>query len=144
MFITQEPYPHDLTLNDTTENKEEVHFLGMSIIADDSKFWTKIHDKRLVFPFEVQRYPVPSSNLPMAIPKNVFIGQLHRFYKICTKKRHFILSAADLALSFLSKGFNQKWLLRLFRHFCKKPLKYSSSSALFKAFKKRVMQRLVS
>jgi hypothetical protein len=144
MFVNDGPYPLDLSLNDTTDKKDEVHFLGMSILADKLKFWIKIHDKRSVFPFEVQRYPVPNSTLPISIPKNVFIGQLHRFYHVCTKKIDFILTAADLALSFVQKGFSKKWIFKLFMHFCKRPLKYSSANRLFATFRKRVIQRLVS
>jgi len=130
-FMGQDgPYPKDLKLNDTSDNKSYVNFLGMSILANSNRFWCKLFDKRLSFPFKIQRYPSILSNIPISVSKNVFIGQLHRFYFICSNYMDFINASVDLARIFLNKGFKSNLLKVLFKRFCQKPIKYSYTSKI--------------
>jgi hypothetical protein len=122
-------YPKELVLNDTTVSNERVNFLGMEIEGCGNRFCLRIFDKRKTFPFTVRLYPQMSSLLPRTIPYGVFLGQLHRGYRICTEWRDFLTFAVELANRLLANGCNRSRLEELFRRFPRRHVrKYESVS----------------
>ena len=85
-------YPDELKINDTTPSDRHapVPFLGMNICSEGNGFRISVFDKRSSFNFPVRRYPHMSSLIPRTIPYGVFLGQLHRGYRICTYHHDFM------------------------------------------------------
>ena len=134
-------YPRALVLNDTTLTPEAdaVNYVGMEIRNRPPEPFTytqrkqheekielgnkldrvymNVFDKRKEFPFSVRRYPDMSSLIPESVPYGVFIGQLHRYYKICTEWRDFNQNSLDLGGKLLEKGCTVAKLTRAYRAF---------------------------
>ena len=55
-----------------------------------------VYDKRNDFPFTVRRYPHTISNIPRQIPAAVFLGQVHRYYTICSSAQFFVANSCQL------------------------------------------------
>ncbi len=114
-------YPSELSLADTSpvSAAAPVHFLGMDIAADagGDRFRLSVYDKRDDFPFPVRRYPQVSSLIPSTIPYGVFLGQLHRGYRICTSAEDFLLFAINVAARLVGNGCGHRRLAALFGSF---------------------------
>ena len=92
-------YPSELTLNTTSVSPKEAEFLGMRILADTRRFRISVFDKRKSFPFAVRKYPLMSSLIPRTMLLGVFVGLLHRGYRICSGADDFLDCALDVALT---------------------------------------------
>ena len=57
------------------------------------------------------------SLIPQTIPYGVFVGQLHRGYRICSDVEDFLSFAVELALTLLNNGCSYKRLNNLFKCF---------------------------
>ena len=119
---TKEIYPPELVLNDTSPSdpSDPTHFLGMNIHASDHKsdhFRISVFDKRDSFGFHVRRYPQMASLIPQTIPYGVFLGQLHRGYRICTLADDFMDFATDVARRCISNGCGHRRLSQVFSSF---------------------------
>ena len=102
-----------------------------------------VFDKRKDFPFKVARYPHLDSAIPSSIAYGVFIGQLHRFTRICSTPLAFIRNAFDVASTL---GHQKASLLRLketFSSFCRQTIRRSrwnvSVSSLICFFKDKLL-----
>jgi hypothetical protein len=112
-------YHSALTINNTTpDHGESVQFIGMSIGITRPRFTLSVFDKRNSFPFPVRRYPHMSSLIPPSQPYGVFVGQLHRGYRICTNVDDFASFSVEIGLRCLSNGCAGQRLMTLFRTFC--------------------------
>ena len=137
-------YPSFLTLNETTLEDGSVNFLGMHLKDTGSPTLTvDVFDKRKDFPFKVVRYPHLDSAIPSSLAYGVFIGQLHRFTRICSTPLAFIRNAFDVASTL---GHQKASLLRLketFSSFCRQKIRRSrwnvSVSALVCFFKDKLL-----
>ena len=79
-----------------------------------------VYDKRKDFPFKVVRYPNLASEIPTNIPYGVFIGQLYRFYRICSAIIGAVVEAVSLALTLFKQGAKILRLLQCFYCFVRK------------------------
>jgi len=113
-------YPEELKLNDTSISPKEVRFLGMTMKYIDGELVVSVYDKRLDFSFQVRRYPNMASLIPSNIPYGVFIGQLHRYYRICSKPTDFLHHATLLGNTLVLQGCSQARLRRTFSSFLQK------------------------
>ena len=118
-------YPAELSLNDTTPSSSSapVQFLGMNIASSTQHqhgFDVSVYDKRESFPFTVQRYPQVSSLIPPSIPYGVFIGQLHRGYRLCSTLDSFISFSTMVYQRLLFNGCSSIRLLRIFKQFSRR------------------------
>jgi hypothetical protein len=110
-------YPRALALSQTNPGPSEVEFLGMRIMATGARFRLSVFDKRATFPFHVRRYPLMCSLIPTNIPYGVFVGQLHRGYRICSGDGDFVSFALDVANRLLDNGCASSKLKALFKAF---------------------------
>jgi hypothetical protein len=111
-------YPAALALNDTTISDSEVNFLGMSIRdMGPHQLCLDVFDKRREFNFLVCRYPQRRSMIPISIAYGVFMGLLHRYYRICTQFNGFCENAALLARTLVSQGWRSSRLRSVFYGF---------------------------
>src|SRR4029078_12080525 len=76
-----------------------------------------VFDKRSEFGFRVRRYPHMHSLIPAYIPYGVFTGQLHRYYRICTRPEEFIAHSALLAHTLYNQGCAMRRLRKTFHTF---------------------------
>lgn len=136
-----EIYPASLKVNETTESKDLVNYIGLKITSVASKFILDIHDKRKTFPFSVIRYPHASSALPRRMADNVYIGQLHRFFNICSRRQFFMKAALTLTEAFEKRGYALKKLVTLFNAFCRKLTFSIPYLALVRSFRRRLFFR---
>lgn len=137
-----EIYPASLKINETTESANSVNFIGLNITSVNNKFILNVHDKRSAFPFSVIRYPHALSAIPRRMAENVYIGQLHRFYGICSHRQAFVKAAVTLTHAFCERGYTCKRLCKLFNHFCHKPLRFPVPSlALVQSFHRKLWFR---
>ena len=90
-------YPEALKLEQTSSSNNVVNFLGIHIRTAGKRLTLSVYDKRKDFPFKVKRYPVMESLIPRYIPYGVFLGQLHRGYRICTQATDFLSYAVEVA-----------------------------------------------
>ena len=109
-------YPASLKLNDTSVVPDlEVNFLGMHIKSIDDSIHIDVFDKRREFPFRVVRYPHRPSLIPQSFPYGVFVGLLHRYYRICTDEDKFVQNALLLTSMLVKQGWSVQ---RLRKSFC--------------------------
>ena len=76
-----------------------------------------VFDKRKEFPFPVVRYPHLDSLIPTNVPYGVFVGQLYRYYRICTDWRNFCDHAVSLASTLIKQGSVRSKLVGKFGSF---------------------------
>jgi hypothetical protein len=123
-------YPSALTYNDTSVSATSVHFLGMQFEVDSEsrKCTVDIFDKRKEFSFFVQRYPDLRSFIPSYIPYGVFLGLLHRTYRICSVPSFFQKRVIEMLEIFLTKGCSSNRLLRTLHDFLRSrcPLRWNT------------------
>ena len=128
-------YPPELQLNDTTPTGDDkaTNFIGLNIVnGNGNRFRISVFDKRNSFPFPVRRYPQMSSLLPPTIPYGVFLGQLHRGYRICSHASDFISFTIDVWQRLVSNGCTRSRLMQLFSNFVKRYVhKYSGCSHMY-------------
>ena len=110
-------YPASLQLNKTSNSDDSVDFIGVNIKTLKTHFRLSVYDERKYFPFKVRRYPLMCSLIPQTIPYGVFVGQLHRGYRICSDVEDFLSFAVELALTLLNNGCSYKRLNNLFKCF---------------------------
>jgi hypothetical protein len=110
-------YPKALKLTDTSISPVEVNYIGMKIMDGEKGLQLEVYDKRKEFNFPVIRYPNLLSLIPASSPYGVWMGQLHRFYRISTHPKSFLTSAAILALTLLNQGCVRNKLELVFHHF---------------------------
>ena len=110
-------YPSALMLNQTSDNNSSVEFIGLQIETLEDKFRLSIFDKRKSFPFLVRRYPLMSSLIPRSIPYGVFMGLLHRGYRICSGAKDFLLHALDVGNALILNGCTKNRLKQCFSSF---------------------------
>ena len=138
----REIYPDALTLADTSpsDEKDPVHFLGMDIVGtDDNRFRLWVYDKRDDFQFVVRRYPRMESLIPQTIPYGVFLGQLHRGYRICTLESDFRTFAVGVACRLIDNGCGRRRLGILFGNFVQRVVKkYRSKHDLCNGFRREL------
>ena len=111
-------YPDFLSLEPTTLPDNSVNFLGMNLSFTESGLHIKVYDKRKDFPFQVVRFPNLLSAIPQHQPYGVFIGLLHRFYRICNHPKDFLISSVEVAWTLDNQGCNYMKLSRCFLAFC--------------------------
>lgn len=111
-------YPRALQLNDTSVSATEVQFLGMRISdCSTGALHVEVFDKRKEFPFAVRRYPHMDSLIPASLPYGVFMGQLHRFYRICSQWKAFLNTTAELGKTLIEQGCLVSRIRRCFHAF---------------------------
>ena len=110
-------YPEALKLEQTSSSNNAVNFLGMHIRTAGKRLTLSVYDKRKDFPFKVKRYPVMESLIPRYIPYGVFLGQLHRGYRICTQATDFLSYAVEVATILRENGCVNNKLKRCMKSF---------------------------
>ena len=110
-------YPGSLKLKQTSKTNSHCDFIGISIEARGRRLRSSVYDKRKSFPFHVRRYPLMSSLIPRSIPYGVFVGLLHRGYRICSDLEDFLSYAVEIGCVLRDNGCSTMRLEKLFKSF---------------------------
>ena len=68
----------------------------------------------------VRRYPVMASLIPSTILYGVFLGQLHRGYRICTTADDFLSFSVNVGVRLIKNGCGIRRLCALFTTFVRR------------------------
>ena len=87
-----ETYPSELILKNTTTTLSETSYLDTTINTGEGNGTARIsvYDKREDFNFKIVNFPYLDSNIPRNPAYGVYISQLVRYARICSRKDDFI------------------------------------------------------
>jgi len=103
-------YPRSLTLNLEQSSTSSVHFLDVLIYRHNYTWYTKIFDKREVPPLNRVsdgKYPCMDSFLSDNSKYSVLTSQLHRYSRICIRRKDFIFRARKIICYLMAKGYKR-------------------------------------
>ena len=97
-------YPPEMELKKENNGFDDASFLDLDISIHESRFSSKLFDKRDAFPFSIVRMPYLSSNIPSTIFFSTISSELLRIAICSTGKEGFISSADTLIKRMISQG----------------------------------------
>ena len=101
-----EIYPSELEIKETTESDRSASYLDILLTYDDNGHLnTSLYDKRDDVNFHIINFPFLSSNIPSSPAYGVFVSQLIRYARACSKYDNFIVRARRLASKLLIQGY---------------------------------------
>ena len=99
-------YPKELVLNLENDENSKATFLDIEAHIERGYIHTKTYDKREAFNFDIVNYPDLSGNIPHHPAYGVFISQLIRHARICSKREELFKTIDTLIAKLLKKGFH--------------------------------------
>ena len=82
-------YPKELQLNKTNYSDTKASFLDLDLSIRNGVIQTKIYDKRDDFNFNIVNFPHLDGDVPQATSYGVYISQLIRFARACSRVEDF-------------------------------------------------------
>ena len=79
---------------------------------------TKIFDKRDSFNFQIVKFPNLTGNIPLKSSYGVFVGELVRYARACTKLADFKQRVLTLTTKLKTQAYKDRILKKVFREFC--------------------------
>ena len=110
-------YPKELQLIKANTSDTEVSFLDLHLSIINEKIVSKIYDKRDDFSFDIVNYPHLDGDVPRATSYGVYISQLTRFARACSKVSDFNHRNQVITDKLLKQGFRYHKLRRTFTKF---------------------------
>jgi hypothetical protein len=111
-------YPPELEIKDTTDSSTQTSYLDLNLIKEpDGKLVTQLYDKRDDFAFPIVNFPFLCSNIPSSPAYGVYISQLIRYARSCSKYDQFVTRSKRLTLRLLEQGYVMSRLGVAFRKF---------------------------
>ena len=110
-------YPSELKLIKANLWDTEASFLDLHLSIVDGVIITKIYDKRDDFNFDIVNYPHLDGDVPRATSYGVYISQLIRFARACSKVSDFNYRNQVITDKLLQQGFRYHKLRRTFTKF---------------------------
>ena len=124
-------YPKELTLCKANTDDHQTSFLDLDLNVENNTVVTKIYDKRDDFNFEIVNFPFLDGDVPKCTSYGVYISQLIRFARACSKIEDFNSRNLHLTSKLLKQGYRYHKLCKEFAKFHRKYKdlisKYSSS-----------------
>ena len=81
------------------------------------KLFTQLYDKRDDFNFPIVNFPYLGSNIPESPAYGVFVSQLIRYARVCSKYEDFLFRGSVLVSKFLQQGYSSRKHQTTFRKF---------------------------
>ena len=102
-----EIYPSELILKNTTTTPSETSYLDTTLNIGEGNGTVRIsnYDKREDFNFKIVNFPYLDSNIPWNPAYGVYISQLVRYARICSRKDDFIHRHRRLSLKLQQQGY---------------------------------------
>ena len=111
-------YPQALVVNKSSNEANKVAYLDLSIkIDEEHDLILSIYDKRDDFPFQIVNYPFLDSCIPRKPALGVYISQLIRYARICSKYQDFCSRSLSLSNKLQQQGYKDKELKKLSKRF---------------------------
>ena len=85
MHMVGQIYPTELQLNKANSSDTEAPFLDLNLSTTNGIVSSKIYDKRDDFNFEIVNFPFLDGDVPRSPSYGVYISQLIRFARVCSK-----------------------------------------------------------
>ena len=82
-------YPTELHLNKANASDTEVTYLGLDVSITTGIVSTKIYDKRDDLNFEIVYFPFLDGDVPRSSSYGVYISQLIRLSRVCSRVDYF-------------------------------------------------------
>ena len=123
-------YPSELMLGNAAGAPSETSYLGATLNIGEGNGTVRIsvYDKREDFNFKIVNFPYLDSNIPRNPAYGVYISQLVRYARICSRKDDFIYRHRRLPLKLQQQGYKYQQLVKSFHKF------YRSHSGELKKF----------
>jgi hypothetical protein len=115
-----EIYPKELKLNKANTSNVEASFLDLNLSIHNGIIHSKIYDKRDDFNFKIVNYPNLSGNIPSSPSYGVYISQLIRFARTCSKAEDFHNRNLFITSKLLKQGYRYHKLRATFAKFYKR------------------------
>ena len=77
--------------------------------------FTRLYDKHDDFDFPIVNVPYLSSNIPEYHAYGVFVSQLIRYARVCSKYKDFLFRGSILVSNLLRQGYSSRKLQTTFR-----------------------------
>ena len=131
-----EIYPSELILKNTTTTPSETSYLDTTLNIGEGNGTVRIsvYDKREDFNFKIVNFPFLDINIPRNPAYDVYISQLVRYARICSRKDDFIYRHRRLSLKLQQQGYKYQQLMKSFHKF------YRSHSDELKKFGTTLME----
>ena len=111
-------YPPELVVNASSDLPNAVNYLDLAIVADtDQNLDISIYDKREDFSFEIVNFPYLDSCIPRKPALGIFLSQLIRFARICSKFETFCKRSVNLSKRLQNQGYKFSELRKLIVRF---------------------------
>ena len=111
-------YPPDLIVNLSSNSTSNVNYLDINMKIDDNfNLVTSIYDKRDDFNFEIVNFPYLDSCIPRKPALGIFLSQLIRYARICSKFNDFSKRSLNLSKRLQNQGYQLKELRKLLVRF---------------------------
>ena len=108
-----EIYPRDLEIKLESNNISEVAYLDLKLTSENTRLIISLYDKRDNFSFDIVNYPYIDSCIPKKSALGVYMSQLIRYARICSKFVDFKLKAVSLIKKLKNQGYYDRDLRRL-------------------------------
>ena len=110
-------YPSQLQLNLASTSDTEAAFLDLNIFIEGGIIITKIYDKRDDFNFNIVNFPFLDSDVPRSPSYGIYMSQLVRYARACSKLKDFHERNLVLTKKLLSQGYLFHKLRKTFTKF---------------------------
>ena len=98
-------YPSELQLNKANTSDTEAPFLDLRLSISNGFVSSKIYDKRDDFDFDIVNFPCLDGDVPCRPSYGVYISQLIRFARVCSKVDDFNIRNKCLTAELLKQGY---------------------------------------
>ena len=110
-------YPPELQLNKANISDTEAPFLDLHLSVANGFVFSKIHDKRDDFDFDIVNFPFLDGDFPRRASYGVYISQLIRFARVCNHVTYFNARNKCLTAKLLQQGYRYRKLRKTFSNF---------------------------
>ena len=99
-------YPKELVLNKENKSSKKSTFLDIEINIQGNMIYTNLYDKRDDFSFNVNNFPIMSSNILFKRTHGIVISQMLRHSKVCIHYNDFISKCNILIYKLTDQHFD--------------------------------------
>ena len=112
----QRDLPIRINTEKTTTTPSETSYLDTTINIEEGNGTVRIsvYDKREDFSFKIVNFPYQDSNIPRNPACGVYIFQLVRYARICSRKDDFIYRHRRLSLKLQQQGYKYQQFMKSF------------------------------
>ena len=104
-------------MNNANNSDQHASFLDLNMNITNNKISIKIYDKRDDFNFDIINFPFLDGDVPRATSYGVYVSQLIRFSRACSRVEDFNERNITLTKKLLKQGYRYHKLRKSFSKF---------------------------